>query len=101
VPSGATTGKVSVRVNGIVSNGGYGPTFTVGTPPNVSDKGQGIQWFSNFRQKIVNVSANQLDSQYLLSCSFRICFVFATICVAPWFFQSYSSPKTFRVHLNH
>ncbi len=36
VPSGATTGKVSVTVNGIVSNGGYGPTFTVGTPPNVS-----------------------------------------------------------------
>lgn len=36
VPSGATTGKVSVTVNGVVSNGGYGPTFTVGTPPNVS-----------------------------------------------------------------
>ncbi len=36
VPTGATTGKVSVTVNGVVSNGGYGPTFTVGTPPNVS-----------------------------------------------------------------
>jgi hypothetical protein len=36
VPSGATTGAVKVTVNGIVSNGGYGPTFTVGTPPNVS-----------------------------------------------------------------
>jgi IPT/TIG domain len=36
VPSGATTGKVRVTVNGIVSNGGYGPTFTVGTPPNVA-----------------------------------------------------------------
>jgi hypothetical protein len=36
VPSSATTGAVKVTVNGIVSNGGYGPTFTVGTPPNVS-----------------------------------------------------------------
>jgi hypothetical protein len=30
VPAGATTGKVSVTVNGVVSNGGDGPTFTVG-----------------------------------------------------------------------
>jgi IPT/TIG domain/Glucodextranase, domain B/Kelch motif/Galactose oxidase, central domain len=35
VPSGATTGAVRVTVNGTVSNNGYGPTFTVGTPPNV------------------------------------------------------------------
>src|SRR5260370_5803535 len=34
VPSGATSGKVSVTVNGVVSNGGYWPTVTVGTPPN-------------------------------------------------------------------
>ena len=33
VPSGATTGTVKVTVNGIVSNGGYGPTFTVVTSP--------------------------------------------------------------------
>lgn len=36
VPNGATTGTVRVTVNGIVSNGGNGPTFTVGTPPVVN-----------------------------------------------------------------
>ena len=36
VPSGATTGAVRVTVNGTVSNSGYGPIFTVGTPPNIS-----------------------------------------------------------------